>query len=313
MYKIRAMARDSATRRYLTLLIPQTLKGDKYIGTERGLFRYKCMLSPKFLFLNVLRPNGMWGACHNVLMPMLEGIILYAAVLGAIQDGRIDCLTKEEKGRLYQHLSHIDKFNLILCYRGFFKTTLFSELMNICMMLVNPDIRILVMSGSLGNAETIVGAIKGHFVTNEIFRWAFPEYCPVAGSTGKIDFGTLEKFSLPNRSTTIQFREPTIQASSPTTKLAGYHFDYHNLDDLIDQKNVTTEEQLKKVKQGYQLSLSLFDNPSKPFATMIGTRYHSLDLYADIIKLYADGLNNVEYITYDPRVERLIKAKRKAI
>ena len=298
-------------RLHLMRLMPMYTYGDPYYRTKRGLMRWRCMLDLKYMFLNVLHKGGQWGKVHDALMPDLEKYILYACYLGALKDGRIKKYPEKYRQQLSNYISKIDKKAMYLCYRGFFKTTLISIDMDTSMILVNPDIRIMVMSGSKGNSESIVGSIKSYFTENDLFRYLFPEYCPVPSMTGKITFGTLERFTVPNRRIS-GYREPTVFAVSPNTKLAGYHFDYHDHDDIIDEKNVNTEDTLKKAKSAYKLSLSLFDNTTKPFSTIIGTHYHSLDLYMDLKKEQCNGLGEYEYDTYNPIDDKIVKKKRRA-
>lgn len=310
--KIEGYCNGEYRKLYLSQIMGWVLDGDPFFRTRRGLMRWKCILDLKYLFLNVLHIGGDWSDAHEALLPILEIFRLNACYLGAVKTGRIKKYTYDFKNRLENYLNGYDMNQMFLCYRGFFKTTLISIDLNISMILVNPNIRIMIMSGAKGNAESINTSMKSYFESNKLFRWLFPEYCPVPSSTGKINFGTLERFTVPNRTLT-GYREPTVLAVSPGTKLAGYHFDYHDDDDIIDEKNVNTDDTLKKAKQTYELSLSLFDNPTKPFSCVIGTHYHALDLYADLKKKIADGLGNYKYKTFNPDTKKIIKRKKKVI
>src|SRR3990167_6191863 len=62
--------------------------------------------------------------------------------------------------------------------RGFFKTSIISYAHTIQLILIDPNIRILIMHHKLEKAKDILRVIKNHFMINEEFRWAFPEYCP---------------------------------------------------------------------------------------------------------------------------------------
>lgn len=53
------------------------------------------------------------------------------------------------------------------------------------------------------------------------------------------------------------------------------------MDDLVSERNVTTADQIEKVKQHYRFAYSLLE-PGGLFI-IIGTRYH-MDMYNDILK-----------------------------
>src|SRR5882757_2470040 len=78
------------------------------------------------------------------------------------------------------------KERLILLGRGHFKTSL-DEADIIQWILLDPNIRILVMSGKSDVAEAMVRNVKGHFQTNEKLRALFPEHCPPIN----VEFGNL--------------------------------------------------------------------------------------------------------------------------
>jgi len=193
---------------------------------------------------------------------------------------------------------------MYLCYRGYSKTTIFSMAHTVQECLINPEIRTLVMSGSADQAESIIGMIKSHFMFNEEFRALFPEYCPKPNKVGKIEFGTVDSFTLPNR-TVYSFREPSVMSASPSTKLAGFHFTKHVNDDLIDKDNVTSKEQLKKAKDAFGLCQNLFENISRPFWVICGTHYHENDLYMDIKRSVSNSEGMYKYVTYNPVTQEL--------
>ena len=99
-------------------------------------------------------------------------------------------------------------------------------------------------------------------------------------------------------------------AASPGTRLAGYHFCKHINDDLIDQENVTTKEQMKKTKSLHSLSMNLFDNVTKPFITYCGTHYHEEDLYMDFKQSLTDEEGYYNYTTYNPVTKQLERRRK---
>lgn len=196
--------------------------------------------------------------------------------LGAFHKEQLDDIAK------VKNLNDKPVRRLWLWSRGFFKTSLIDEAHCIFLIINNPNIRILVRSSTLGVAEDILRNIKNHFMVNEEFRYFFREFCPVASSNGKIEFGTVGDFTIPNR--TRNLKEPTMMASGRGTNLTGLHFDYMKLDDLVTKDSVTNETQIQESKDDYYSLRHLFDKAAVPREDVIGTIYHFNDLYSDFRK-----------------------------
>jgi len=171
---------------------------------------------------------------------------------------------------------------LWLWSRGHFKTSLITEAHSVFLIINNPNIRILVVSNTMDIAKKVLINIKSHFMFNEDFRELFPEFCPKASRDGKIEFGTTEYFTIPNR--TKPFKEPTAMCAGVGTNLTGLHFDYMKIDDLVTKDSVSNETQILVSKDYYASLRQLFDNPTIPREDVIGTPYHFNDLYGELRK-----------------------------
>lgn len=193
--------------------------------------------------------------------------------LGSFHKEQLDKISEVRK------IEDVPVRRLWLWSRGFFKTSLINEAHSIFLIINNPNIRILVRSSTLGVAEDILRNIKNHFMTNEEFRYFFREFCPKASSNGKIEFGTVGDFTIPNR--TRNLKESTMMASGRGTNLTGLHFDYMKLDDLVTKDSVTNETQIQESKDDYYSLRHLFDKAAVPREDVIGTIYHFNDLYSD--------------------------------
>lgn len=161
---------------------------------------------------------------------------------------------------------------LWLWSRGFFKTSLITVAHSIYLIINNPNIRILIASYTIDVSSMMLQEIKGHFTNNEAFRYFFKEFCPKSSKEGKIEFGTTEKFVIPNR--TKLLKEPTMMCAGCGTNLTGCHFDYIKPDDIENEKSVTNEQQIKESKDFYASLRQLYDNPSTPREDFVGTIYH---------------------------------------
>ena len=167
---------------------------------------------------------------------------------------------------------------LWLWSRGFYKTTLISTCHTIQLILIDPNIRILIMHNVLGEAIKIMGVIRYHFIQNDEFREMFSEYCPEAGKTGKIDWGKVDYIEIPNR--TLPFKEGTVEVCGVDSIKTGAHFDYMKKDDLVTKESVATESKIRQAIEADDMSKFLFDDYTTGCEDYIGTRYHFADLYA---------------------------------
>ena len=125
--------------------------------------------------------------------------------------------------------------------RGFFKTSLITEAHTLWLIVHNPNIRILIVSYSLEVAKKPLGAIRNQFITNELFRHFFREFCPKPNKENKIEWGTSEALTIPNRPRS--FKEPTVMCAGVGTNITGLHFDC-----LLPNTEVLTSNGWLKIK-----------------------------------------------------------------
>lgn len=170
---------------------------------------------------------------------------------------------------------------LFLYPRGTFKTSILTIAGSINKIINNKDIRILISNATLDNAKTIMKGIKDHFIHNEKFRALYPEFCPRFHIKKTIkDFGTLEEFRVPNQRPGI--RESTVEIGAVDGNLVSRHYDLHIGDDLVNDKNTTTREQINKVEFFIKAAEALLE-PNTGESYLIGTRWHFDDPYGRII------------------------------
>lgn len=192
----------------------------------------------------------------------------------------------------YKQIQELSRFRFIedgvpvrrlwLWSRGFFKTSLITEAHTLWLIVNNPDIRVLIVSFSLEVAKKPFGVLRNHLIGNEDFRYFFREFCPVANKEGKIEFGTTECFTVPNR--TKSLKEPTVMCAGVGTNITGLHFDVQKIDDLVNKDSVTNETQIQQSKDYFSLLGPIFDNPTCPRQDVIGTIYHFFDLHSVLLK-----------------------------
>lgn len=180
-----------------------------------------------------------------------------------------DMFVAKKPGKPLWEQSEI-KERLILAPRGHFKTSL-DEADIIQWILLDPNIRILIMSGKASVAEAMMTNVKGHFQTNEKLRALFPELCPPEGK----EFGNLSEFICPGRTKVI--KEPTVLISSGASVKAGLHFDVIKGDDMVNEINTLTKEQILKVIMLWNYAMPLVEPYG--YLDLIGTNYDDSDLY----------------------------------
>ena len=171
-----------------------------------------------------------------------------------------------------------DKKNrLILWSRGFYKTT--SIVVEIVQIILNfPDIRVLLMQGTVPNTKTLLLEIKSHFDGTN-FKSKLKDYFPEFCLTNK-RFGTAMQFTVPNRTRTL--KDATVKVASPNTTKAGQHYDVGFFDDLVNDQNFRNTKALKKALDDFNLYIPLIDPGGYKFVT--GTRYAFGDMYEWILR-----------------------------
>lgn len=167
------------------------------------------------------------------------------------------------------------------------KSTIITFALSIQDILYDPEITIGIFSVSSSLAKDFLEQIKTEFEDNRVLIDLFPEIlydnAKRESSKWSIDAGICVK-----RKTNP--RERTVEAFGFIEGLpTGKHFMIRVYDDMIDEKNVTQPEVIKKAKARWELSLNLgSDRVVEKYgitdiARYAGTRYHANDPYADVI------------------------------
>ena len=187
---------------------------------------------------------------------------------------------------------------LVLWSRGHFKTTAVMVVILIQAILINPDIRILIMQGSAKTTRERLREIASHFLGTAKggrFSELFPEFCGIAEKEGrKKPKWTITKHNLQLTSDSIttparqrkQLPQATVTVASPKTIKTGQHFDLGIFDDLVNDQNYRSKTQLNKVKEDFDMCFPLIDPGCPRFVS--GTRYAFGDLYEVIVRRSRD-------------------------
>ena len=148
----------------------------------------------------------------------------------------------------------------------------------------NPILRILYISATSNLAEKQLGFIKG-ILTSKVYRRYWPEH--VNKEEGKRAKWTTTEIELDHPSRKIEnVREPSIFTGGLTTSLTGLHCDIAILDDTVVYENAYTGEGRQKVRSQYSLLSSI--EGAEALEWVVGTRYHPIELYNDLIQMVED-------------------------
>jgi hypothetical protein len=181
---------------------------------------------------------------------------------------------------------------LILMPRGTFKSSVVTIGFSLQIALNEPNARILIDSETQSKAKAFLSETKGHMESNELYRSIFKAIhgvYPDGVSTkrNKDLLWTNSEIVLACRSKPL--KEPSIMVSGIDKSINGMHYDYIIGDDLHSEKNVTNSEQIQQVVDHWKLLYSLLD-PGKVLI-IIGTRWHFVDLYQEILDHHRDDYN----------------------
>ena len=182
---------------------------------------------------------------------------------------------------------------MVLWPRGHYKTT--AVVVAVIKAILNfPNIRILLMQGSVQVTQTLLAQIASHFsgqAWGSRFQELFPEYCG-AQEDGEWNFSRRVRAETANRLTTPartqqQLAQATITVASPRSVKTGQHYDLGFFDDLVNESNYQNPKLLVKVQESFTLAQSLIDPGCYRFVT--GTRYAFGDLYEQIVRWQSES------------------------
>lgn len=148
-------------------------------------------------------------------------------------------------------------------------------------VLVDPEIRVCIFSNTADIATPFLAQIKEEFETNGHLKLTYPDVLwedpRKQAKTWSLDAGIVVKRK-------GNAKESTIEAHGLINALpTGRHFPLLVYDDVVNERNVTNPEQIKKATERVELSdpIGIGEGTRKWF---IGTRYHYADSYGHLIE-----------------------------
>ena len=186
----------------------------------------------------------------------------------------------------------------ILCLepRGSLKSSLITIGYVTQQIAANPNIRVLIASEEFNTAMKFLSEIKGHLENNE-------EFIKLYGNLKGKSKWSEKEITVATR--TKWRKEPTVTCAGIDVTKVGLHYDLIIIDDPHSSKNITTREQIEKVKTWYRLVLSLLDPGCK--IIVIGTRWHYDDLFGWIIEKERERKEKGFKRKYHIKIEKAIR------
>ena len=170
---------------------------------------------------------------------------------------------------------------MMLAPRGSGKSTAGTVIYSIGRILLNPNIRILIVSNTGGQAEGFLTEIRLNFEFNAGLRSIFGNFVPTHRGA---KWGATEIAVSTRTSTT---KEMTVTAFGIFGQIITKHYDIIILDDVIDEENIRSEPLREKVRNVIYKSLMPCLEPWGQLICL-GTRWHHDDQYGHFLTK-ADG------------------------
>jgi hypothetical protein len=209
------------------------------------------------------------------LFYLAKAILGYSKLDANVHGPVCDFFVKKDPNKPFGEQSR-KKNRALFDPRGHYKTSLtIADIIQ--WMLCFPNITEVLMSGTQTLTKRVVKEMKWHFLQNTKFREIYPEYCPSDNSTR---WGLQAEFSVENR--TENRREPTISIATVDSVKAGSHYDLRYGDDIVNEENSKTKEQLQQTIIDWKHTRPLV-NPGG-YTQYTGTRYDWSDNGGEIIE-----------------------------
>lgn len=230
-----------------------TLADVKKLSKEKqDAIKKLCQTDLRFLANCVLRPNS------KKFPPLVEKV--HGKIMDAFPHTNPDVEWEEWDDR--------DEF-VVLASRGMLKSTIGAAFLTQS-ILCYPDIRILIMSGILKKAKSILDIARKPFLTNEVIRYLFPEWAV------EIEDTNAEEFTCPKRNLELNLRDQTMEIATFGSVKAGWHGELILLDDATNEINSSTADNCEKTYATYDDTDELIEPGG--YRVFLGTKWLDEDL-----------------------------------
>jgi phage terminase large subunit-like protein len=189
---------------------------------------------------------------------------------------------------LLDFFDQADERKLCIWPRGHLKSTILAY-KSAQQVIKEPDTTIAYITATGDLAEKQVGLIKSILDCDTVKKY-WPELLPE--EAGKRDLWRTTEFNVGHWKRQEEFiRDPTVKAAGVTGNLVGFHAEHLKLDDLVTPDNAGTKTNRDEINSRYSLLSSILNAGGT--IEVVGTRYHTEDLYGKLIEMQEDIYNDV--------------------
>jgi len=164
---------------------------------------------------------------------------------------------------------------LILVPRGHLKSTLVTIGKTLQWICEDPSVRILIANATYQMAVAFLSVIKRHLKQNKMLLELYGDL------TVDPEKWAENMITLSQAGESGGEKEATVMCFGMGGNLVSQHYDKIILDDVVNDDNINTREQIEKTHQFYRMSQPLLEKGGE--LVIIGTRYHEDDLYGHIL------------------------------
>lgn len=184
---------------------------------------------------------------------------------------------------LAEYIEKSGKHKLILIPRGHLKSSIVTIAWSIQQLLRDPNKRILIRNAVWDQSRRFLGQIQGYLEDGQL---------PMIFGRFKTQKTIWTKEECDIHQKKVKKASPSIMTAGLDTSLTGLHFDIVIDDDLVNDKNTSTKEQIQKVIEVYNDSFNLLDRGGQHI--VVGTRWNNKDLYGHILTTDTKTVNLLE-------------------
>jgi len=185
-------------------------------------------------------------------------------------------MAEKPHGRWCEMLERKPRRLMMLAPRKHFKSTVFTISYTIWRLLLNRDLRILIITEDMGLASEFVKVIRTMFERKTILRKHFN-----GGRTFRTRADDWTKYSITLQRKAI-LKEPSITAIGVGGNVVGGSYDLVILDDVVTRKD-TRSPRIRDDKIAFFKAIQGVIDPIQGEQIIVGTRWHYGDLYGYVL------------------------------
>ena len=164
--------------------------------------------------------------------------------------------------------------HLQLSPRDHGKTTVFCHALPVWAICNIPNVRVLMVSKTSGQANKLLGTIRAELRNNPLIKHDYGNLLENKSEGGAI-WCTRDEVGR-------KLKDPTVEAVGALGAITGGHFDIIIVDDMLDDENTKTEGRMESMDNWFYGTIGQLVEPTTQMF-VIGTRKHYADLYQQLI------------------------------